>query len=338
MVVRIGAFARLDRDDTSFRFLRQHGVSEIILSGKAQPEVLKRFPFQPGDQTGMYWPFMDLLHLRQRCADAGLTLVAIENPVPAWCYDRVMLGLPGRDQQIENLHLTIRNMGRAGITTLGYHWMVNPPGVTTASWRTSHTTLGRGGAQVASFDLALAAQAPLSREREYGEDEMWDNYAYFVRAVVPVAEEAGVRLALHPDDPPVERLGGIPRLFRNVPAFERAMELAGYSHCSGLNLCLGNWAVMGVDLPAAIRHFASRGQIFYGHVQGARGTADRLTECFLDEAGCDWLVVIGALQEAGFDGILAPAHFPRCAGDTAAQYQELAYAIGYLRGLLRIAG
>jgi mannonate dehydratase len=332
--MNVAGFARLDGGDRHLRFLKQHGVDHVVVSGKAQASVLARFPPSAGDRPGTHWEFADLLHLRRRCEDAGLTLVAIENPVPPWCLDKIMLGQPGRDQQLDNLSTTIRNMGRAGIPVLGYHWMVNPPGVVRASYRTSSASPGRGGSQVASFDLALAERLPPFRERVYSEAEMWANYQYFVRAIVPVAEAAGVRLALHPDDPPVEQLGGIPRLFRSPAAFQRAMDLAG-SPSSGLNFCLANWWAMGADVLAAIAHFGRQGQIVYGHVQGIKGTVPRFSECAVDESECDFLDALSALRRAGFHGSLAPGHYPHTVASETGPYAAEAFAIGYLLGLLR---
>ena len=333
--MNIAGFGRLDGGDAHLHFLKQHGVDHVIVGGKAQGSVVRRFTPEAGDRPGVHWEFIDLLHLRQRCEAAGMTLVSIENPVPPWCYDRVMLGLPGRDQQIDNLMATIRNMGRAGIPVLGYHWMVNPPGVLRASYRTAMNTPGRGGAQVASFDLGLAERAPLFRDREYSEAELWANYEYFLRAIVPVAEDAGVRLALHPDDPPVEQLGGVPRLFRSPAAFQRALDLAG-SPMSGLNFCLANWWAMGSDLLAAIAHFGRQGKIFYGHVQGIRGVVPRFRECFVDESECDFLDALRALRDAGFDGSLAPGHYPHTVASDTSPYASEAFAFGYLHGLLRL--
>jgi mannonate dehydratase len=333
MAIRIGAFGHLDERDDFLHFLAQHGVEDVILSGKGADGV-RRFPQAEGATPGRHWGWMELVHLRTRVEDAGLRLIAIENPVPPWCYDRIMLGQPGRDIQIENLAATIRNMARAGIMMFGYHWMVNPPGVTRASWRTSSTVPARGGARATSYDDEIGRLAPLSRERVYTPEEMWEHYAYFVKAIVPVLEETGVRMALHPDDPPLESLGGIPRLFTGPEGYKRGLALADNSPMSGINLCLGNWTAMGTDIIADIQHFGGRGQIFYGHLQGVQGTVPSFRESFLDDADCDFPAVFEALQAVGFDGPLAPGHFPHTVGDTVLQQQQLAFAIGYTRGIL----
>ena len=155
-----------------------------------------------------------------------MRVVAIENALPHTCFDQIALGLPGRDRQIENVSATIESMGRAGIPVFGYNWMINQPGMQRKSWRTSLSTSGRGGSISTSFDATLAADAPLFRDRAYTREEMWANYEYFIRAIVPVCEASGVRLALHPDDPPVDELGGIPRLFGSPEGHARAMEIA----------------------------------------------------------------------------------------------------------------
>ena len=138
--------------------------------------------------------------------------MALEN-VPVSFYDKAMLGLPGRDEQIAHMQSTIRNMGRAGIPILGYHWM--PNGV----WRTQEPATLRGGARGTRFDLAEHDPDELTHGREFTSDEMWANYEYYLERILPVAEESNVKLALHPDDPPVETLGGVARIFRNFDGF-----------------------------------------------------------------------------------------------------------------------
>jgi len=313
MRLALGQFNQLT--DERLQFIRQLGVKEVVLNT----------PRLPGEAQ---WEFMDLLHLRMRCEDAGLTLAAIEN-VPRRFYLKAMLGLPGRDEQIEHMAATIRNMGRAGIPILGYNWM--PNGV----WRTSRSTRGRGGAMVTSFDMALAERAPLSHGRVYTEEELWANYEYFMRALVPVAEEAGVRLALHPDDPPVESLGGVARIFRNFEGFRRAMELAD-SPMSGLDFCHGCWSEMGEDVIRAIRYFGARGKLFYVHFRDVQGTAPAFRECFINEGNSDMFQVMKALKEVGFTGFLIPDHVPHMVDDTPWGHRGRAYAIGYMTAILDV--
>src|SRR5215510_14378852 len=107
--MQIAAVARFDRGDESLRYLLQLGVTDVVASGKGQEEVLRRFPPDAGARPGTHWDYLALLHLRRRIEDLGMRLVALENPVPPWCFYQVMLGLPGAEQQLENLAATVSN-------------------------------------------------------------------------------------------------------------------------------------------------------------------------------------------------------------------------------------
>lgn len=312
MRVAIGQFNELSEE--RLRFAAQLGASGVLLNT----------PLLPGTQQ---WEYEDLLWLRTRCEKRGLRLEALEN-VPIGFYDKAMLGLPGRDEQIEHYQQTIRNMGRAGITVLGYHWM--PNGV----WRTSMRTPGRGGALVSSFDMALAGASTLTHGRVFSEDEMWQNYRYFVDAVVPVAEEAGVTLALHPDDPPVPTLGGVARLFRDFNGFERAMTLAP-SRNHGLDFCMGCWSEMGPGVLEAINHFGSRSQIAYVHFRDVQGVVPSFQECFLGEGNVDVVSAIRTLRDVGFDGFIIDDHVPHMVDDTEWAHRGRAFQTGYIMGLVK---
>ncbi len=312
-VMRIATGQFREPTDDLLQFAAQMGVSGVVLNT----------PNLPGDT---HWEFMDLLHLRTRCEAYGLRLESIEN-VPNHFYHDAMLGLAGRDEQIANYQTTIRHIGEAGIPILGYHWM--PSGV----WRTSRDTLGRGGARVTSFDLTPAARAPLSDGREFSEDEMWGNYEKFMHAALPVAEQAGVKLALHPDDPPVESLGGVARIMRSFEGFKHALEVAdGPNH--GLDFCMGCWSEMGHDVVEPLRYFASRGKIFYVHFRDVQGQVPEFRECFLGEGNVDIVEAMRTLHECGFTGFLIDDHVPHMLDDTAWGHRGRALATGQMLGLL----
>jgi mannonate dehydratase len=320
MRVAIGQFYELSHERLAFA--RQLGASGVQLNT----------PTLPGTER---WEVADLRWLVQRCEQYGLRLEAIEN-TPMSFYDRAMLGLPGRDEQIEHYQATIRNLGAAGIPILGYHWM--PNGV----WRTSNTTPGRGGALVSSFHLDRVDQQPLvwgikehplAEGRVISEEEMWDNYIYFMRAVLPVAVEAGVRLALHPDDPPIAGLGGIGRLFYHFDAFKRAMDLFPGPY-SGLDFCMGCWSEMGPGVIEAMRYFGERDKICYVHFRDVQGTANAFQECFLGEGNVDVVAAIKILKEVGFSGFIIDDHVPHVVDDTEWGHRGRAFATGYIMGLL----
>ena len=331
--MRIGTFLGA-YDDTFLQFCQQYGVSDIVGGFGSMADYTRKFPPDAGDKPGCHWDYLELVQLRERVEAFGLTLASMENPHPSWCFDQIMLGLPGRDQQLENLSVTIRNMGRAGIPYYGYNWIVYPARLWRFSTRTSINYPARGGAHTDLLDMSEVDKAPLFRDREYGADEMWENYEYFVRAIVPVLEEAGVRMGLHPDDPPAPKLGGIARLFHNPEGYQRAMDLAG-SRASAVNFCLGNWTAMGTDIPASIRQFGEADQILYGHAQGVQGTVPRFNECFLDEADCDYFEIVKTFEEIGLDSFLAVAHLPRTVSDTPPQYQGHGFAIGFMAGIIK---
>jgi mannonate dehydratase len=333
--MRIGTFLGA-HDDTFLQFCQQYGVTDIVGGFGSMKDYTRKFPPDAGDKPGSHWDYLELVQLRERAEAFGLTLASMENPHPAWCFDHIMLGLPGRDQQLENLFITIRNMGRAGIPYYGYNWMVNPARLWRFSTRTSINYPARGGSHTDLLDMAEVDKAPLFRDREYGADEMWENYEYFVRAVVPVLEESGVRMGLHPDDPPAPKLGGIARLFYNPEGYQRAMDLAN-SQASAVNFCLGNWTAMGTDIPASIRQFGEAGHILYGHAQGVQGTVPRFNECFLDEADCNYLEIVKTFEEVGLDTFLAVAHLPRTVNDASPQYQGHGFAIGFMAGIIKAA-
>jgi len=313
MRVGLGQFNEISEE--RLKFIKQCGCDDFLLNT----------PRLPGDER---WEFNDLLMLRTRAEDAGLRLMALEN-VPVRFYDRIMLGLPGREEQLENMQETVRNMGRAGIPILGYHWMPNQV------WRTSRSFPVRGGAQATAFDMELARAAPLTHVRVYSEEELWANYDWYLERMLPVCEAFGVRMALHPDDPPVESLGGIPRLFRNFDNFRRALE-AHDSAMHGLDFCHGCWSEMrgGEGVLEAIHYFGERGRIFYVHLRDVQGDAEKFNECFLGDGNSDIVAVVKALKEVGFRGFIIDDHVPQMVDDTPWGHRGRAYSTGYIAGLL----
>jgi mannonate dehydratase len=323
-------------DDRVATFAHQLGLSGVQLH---TPNLL------PGEDG--YWSLGELQALRARCDADGLAIDGLEN-VPLAHFWKVQRGLPGRDEQIANLHRTLRNMAAVGIDLLGYNFLA------TYVWRTEMGASGRGGAKVTSFDLADASRGNalagyrLTPNEPVAEpidaDQMWANHQYFLDAVLPVAEEVGVRLALHPDDPPVdEPLGGIARIFTSPAAIARARDQAGGSPSWGLNFCLGTVSEMNGEESVDEVIDLIGPAILYVHFRDVRGTVPRFSECFLGEGNFNPARVIRRLHEAGFDGFLIDDHVPAMVGDTdtwgdisseAYCSRGRAHAIGYLQGVL----
>ncbi len=313
MRIALGQFNELT--DEQLAFVKQCGCDDVLLNT----------PKLPGDER---WEYEDLLAWRERAEAAGLRLVALEN-VPVKFYDQIMLGTPERDRQLENMQATVRNMGRAGIPILGYHWMPN------SVWRTAWEAPVRGGALSTGFNLSEADQSKLTHGRVYSEDELWANYDWYLERMLPVCEEVGVRMALHPDDPPVESLGGIPRLFRNFENFQRAMTVHD-SPMHGLDYCHGCWSEMrgGDGVLESIRWFGERGKLFYIHFRDVVGKADDFVEVFLGDGNVDPVAVMKTLKEVGFKGFIIDDHVPRMVNDTRWGHRGRAWTTGYLHALL----
>jgi mannonate dehydratase len=270
-------------------------------------------------------------HASQDCR--GLTLEAIEN-VPFYFYKKIALGLPGYEEQLQNYCETVRNLGRAGIPVLGYHFMGN------RVWRTSKGEHARGEALTSSFDLDLVRNAPPTDGVIIDEKQMWENYERFITTVLPVAEEAGVTLSLHPDDPPVPSLGGVARIFRSLAGFRRALEEIGNSPNHKVTFCMGTFAELGVDaMFEAMEHFARNDRIAYVHFRNVKGTIPKFSESFVDEGDVDCVAAIRRLRELNFKGFLIDDHVPHMSGDTVYMHRSRAFAIGYIRGLIHaVAG
>jgi mannonate dehydratase len=296
-----------DVTDDQLKFSQQVGVEGIAV---AAPEL--------GDPDLGHYAFADLIALRTRIEAYGLNLEGIENSPWVWTY-KWMLGLPGRDEQIENYQKTIRNLGAAGIPVITFNMHAM------RFYRTAWSKPVRGGAGATAFDWELVKDAPLmtggpsidtglipqSHWRPIGDEEMWDNLTYFLKAAVPVAEETGVKLGLHPDDPPIPSIGGVARIMRSPDAFRRAIETE------------------------EIRYFGSRKKIFHVHFRNVAGTADNFNETFPDEGETDMVEAMKAYVEVGYDGTMAPDHVIRMAGDSDWGHRYWAYAIGHMKALKR---
>ena len=255
--------------------------------------------------------------------------------------EEVTLNLPGRDAKIEEYLTYIRNLGKAGIYYSTYAHMGN------GIWSTGQEEI-RGGARSRAFHVEQAKtgwwidkswDAPLTHGRRYTEDELWDNYTYFIRQVVPVAEEAGVFIGIHPDDPPVYDLGGIPRcIFGNFEGYRRAIEIADSPNI-GVCLCVGCWLeggpAMGRDAVETIRYFGGLKKLFKVHFRNVTAPMpEGFAETFLDDGYGDMYAIMRALREVNFDGAIISDHLQAMAGG---RYAAEGYALGYMRALVQAA-
>jgi len=246
----------------------------------------------------------------------------------------VQLGRPGRDRDIEIYRTFLRNLGRLGISVSNYDFH---PGNTYTT-----ATVQRRGYLAREFNLSdFRARVEKQRfEREYSADEIWGNYTYFVKAVLPAAEEANVKLALHPDDPPVEKMNGVAKIFTHYQGYRRAEQIAGGSRHWGLTFCIGTWSEggdrMGKDVFQMIQDFGGRGKIIDVHFRNVSAPLPHFVETFPDDGYMDMQRVMNALRKVRFDGSAVPDHVPQLAGDQGPR-AGLAYCIASMRAMLRRA-
>jgi len=286
-------------------------------------------PFnESSNGTDAPWDYLPLLRMKQRYESAGFNLAVIESRPPL---NNVKRGLPGGNEEIATVCTLIENMGRLGIPVWCYEWM------TDFNWmRTNTSTLSRGGSVVTSYDNALMKDAPLTENGPLSEEKLWETLEYFLKKVLPVAEKWNVKLAMHPDDPPLSPIRGVGRIMRSIENYQRLLDIVP-SPMNGITMCQGNFTLMTDDLPGVIRHFGKQNKIFFIHFRDVRGTPEKFEETWHDEGKTDMLACMQAYRDINFDGVLRPDHVPTVEGDSNenAGYSSFGrlYAIGYIRGL-----
>lgn len=274
------------------------------------------------------WAYDDLLRLRNSFENVGLDVGVIEAGTPLT--DVTRLGLDGRDEELDRFCEFVRTMGRLDIPILCYSWM-------THFWwlRTSETTPTRGGAHTTAYDHVQMQRGPLAEVGMVSKETLWETLEYFLERVIPVAEEAGVTLALHPDDPPLSPIRGVGRIITSVEAYDRVMALYP-SESNAINFCQGNFVAMGADIPETIRHFGD--DIAFVHFRDIDGDAGHLVETWHDDGQTDMLAAMEAYRDIGFDGPARPDHVPTMTAESndtpGYEFNGRLFAIGYLRGLI----
>ncbi|MDF1754396.1 MAG: mannonate dehydratase [Verrucomicrobiales bacterium] len=301
--------------------LSDHNLS--LASQIGVEEIVATFP---GTDLGV------LFDLRKRVEHFGLRLTTIERFIP---HHKIVHGLPGADEQIAVIQQLIRNMGEAGLTTLCYNWMPSE------DWnRTSVTTRERGGALVTEFNAADKSYVPhgsdARSEKHTSRDELWNNLKTFQEAVVPVAEAAGINLAIHPDDPPLDELNGQPQIMSTPEAVKEAARLVP-SERNGICFCQGTFASRGdIDIPKAIGELGDL--IKFIHFRDVMGEKEHFRETFHDNGKTDMAACWRAYEKAGLKDIpIRPDHVPSMTGDSnefpGYEMQGRLFAVGFMKGL-----
>jgi len=339
--IRIAIQAPVDPTPNELSFYRQMGMNHVVLWT---------------DETKASAAYYS--EKKKLFADAGLEVYGFGNK-SVHNEEKIVLNLPGREEKIEQYKQHLRDLGKAGINYTTYAHMGN------GIWSSERETT-RAGASARSFDLngpnwgewnGKKYYPPLSHGREYTMDEMWENFKYFIHAVTPVAKENNVRIGIHPDDPPVPKLAGVPRLFSHFDGYKRALELANSPNV-GLCLCVGSWMEggnkMGKDAQGMIDYFGKQKKIFKIHFRNVDKPLPHFTETFVDNGYTDMYKIMKALKKVDFDGVLIADHIPRmiapapgnnnnnvstkvtppaAVSAAPANYRGLAFSIGYIKSL-----
>lgn len=276
------------------------------------------------------WEYEAIVAVKEAWAKEGLKLRVIEGP-PALS-EKTKLALDGRDEEIDNFISLMKNLSKAGIDTICYNWMP------VISWaRTSMDRPSRGGALVSAFDIDKIKDESNTQYGRFSKETMWKNLEYFLKAVIPEAEKVGMKLALHPDDPPVDEIRGISRIMTSADAFKRLIEIVP-SPSNGITLCQGTFATMGEDIPSVINYFGKKEKIHFVHFRDVRGDRNHFEETFHDDGKTDMYRAMKTYYDIGFRGPMRPDHVPTMSGDSNEHpgYSNIGalFAIGYMRGLI----
>jgi mannonate dehydratase len=312
--------------DQFLRTASQLGVGDVLFTPHRHEGFDSVMPL------GEVWSQEVIEDLVERLDGHGLRLFAFEKmPVPLY---EILLeeNEDAREEKLDIIKETLRNMGAAGVPVLGYSG--HPPD---GAVRTTRTKEVRGGAQVSAFYLDDLDNEPIL-DRDVSEEELWEAYEDFLDEVIPVAEEAGVTMAVHPSDPPLPEINGIPLLFRNFENFKRAMDIVDSDH-HGLKFCLGCWSEMGEDVVEVIEYFGGE-NIVYVHFRDVVGSVPDFYETFIDdpESNYDEYEVIKTLRDVGFSGVMTPDHVPLMEGEDEWEFGGSGgrtYTVGYLNGMLK---
>jgi mannonate dehydratase len=305
--------------DSRIKLAKQVGVNHLIISVE---QDLKKVPREQYEET--------LAKIKARYDAAGMKIAGVEShPVPA---EKIKLGLPGRDEEIENYCAAVKAIGKIGIPMVCYNFMAG------IGWyRTKEDVLTRGGALASEFDSAAAERQGLTQWGKVSEDQIWQNMEYFQKAVIPVAEKANVQMALHPDDPPISPLRGIGRILTSAENYRRVLRIVP-SPVNGITFCQANFKLMGENIEALAREWCAQKKIFFVHFRDVAGDKNHFVETFHDDGPTDMVRMLRTYHEAGFNGPLRPDHAPVMEGETndLPGYAIIGklFAMGYFKGIM----
>lgn len=350
MKLGIGLYRHMLNKDY-YKFARQCGCTHLIIhladyyKNQIVTETNENKNYGVSNEKDDIWRLESILKIKKEAKEYGLEIYGIENFAPADWYD-VLLDGKKRDEQMEYLKEIIKTVGKAGIKSFGYNFSL--AGV----WGHTKKAVARGGAISNCFNAKeLNLDVPIKNGEVWNMtyDEcakegyieeisyavIWDRLKRFLDELLPVAEEFGVELALHPDDPPMPMLRKTPRLVYKQELYQKLIDL-NKSKANKLEFCMGSIAEMqGSNIYEAIEQYASQDKISYVHFRNVKGKVPCYNEVFVDEGDIDMLKALKILKKHDFEGVLIPDHTPEILCD-APWHAGMAYALGYMKALFKV--
>ncbi|MCK0191563.1 mannonate dehydratase [Arenibacter sp. F20364] len=334
----------------NFEFAKQAGATHLVvqlvdyMKGGDNPSLAQNYLNGWGvtNNQSKLWEYDQLIRLKKEIESHGLVWEAIENFDPSHWFD-ILLDGPKRLQQMDNLKYMIANIGKAGIPIMGYYFSI--AGV----WGWTNRKYGRGNPMTVGFDMdrvnvnepikngmvwnmtydstLTGSLGPISR------DEMWDRFTWFLNEIIPVAEENGVKMVAHPDDPPIPELRNAARLFYSIEEYEKLFSV-NKSPNNGFEFCMGTLQEMpGSNVLETLDKYSSLNRIGYIHFRNVKGKVPNYREVFVDEGDLDMAEALRILKKNNFEGVLIPDHSPTMSCD-APWHASMAYAMGYMKALI----
>lgn len=311
-----------NKPDEKWQLCRQMGIDHAI--AKLAPDLTGDASIDNYDSFARSKAFFE---------EAGFQLYGLEGDQIDM--HRIKLGLDGREVDIERYQKMLENMGRLNVPLLCYNFMAT-------GWYRTHSNIPeRGGAIVSGFKYETAEKEPVSKWGTFSENQIWDNYQWFLEQVMPVAEANNVKMALHPDDPPISPVNGIARILTSAKAMYKALSFSD-SPSHGLTFCQGTFTTMNENVPAMIKKHGGDGKIFFIHIRDVVGTPEDFRETFHDNGPTDMFKMMQLYKEIGFDGPLRSDHVPTMAGEdnknVGYEMKGNLFGIGYIKGLMHACG
>lgn len=317
MPVKVQIPARMGHSEQELAFIREMGVRWLNMN------------VMPADAN-----YETLSREMERLAKYDLAISDLACP-PLQKNPSIILGRSDRDEQIEQFCDFVRLSAKVGVRIVSVAWQ--PNGIFRTGRAPGRFT--RGGVS-AYADMQEIEARPISNDRVYGADEIWDTFGYFLDRVLPVCEEEGVRLALHPNDPPVASLGGVASLICSTACYDRAFERAHNSPALGMKLCVGCWLEGGEqfgDLMKDIERFCAAGRVLVVHFRNVSSTLPRFEETLCEDGYANMYEIMKQFVRCGFDGYMSIDHAFDGSPAMGGMLGAFAYPTGYLKGLLRAA-